>query len=116
MISSDSDSNDISDDNGNADVEDNDVILLNGDRPAVDAAQKLVTDNPLWLFILNCKGKVKGGADRGAVVDYLESLFSLPHCFSKHSNRFEQCSCLVNIRENVAIDLVADHLSKCCFC
>jgi hypothetical protein len=115
-MSSDSDNNGISDDDDNVDAEEDDVILLNGDRLAVNAAQKLVTDNPLRLFTLSCKGKVKGTADRGAVVDYLESLFSLPHCFSKHSNRFEQCSCLINVRENVVIEVIADHLSKCYFC
>ena len=106
-----------SDDNSRNDIDnDDDVILLNADRAQVAAVQKLVSESPLRMFMLNCKGKVKGGSDRDAVVGYLQSLFSLPHCFSKHSNRFEQCSCLYEIRENVEIDIIADRLSKCYSC
>jgi hypothetical protein len=103
-------------DNGDVAGEDNDVILPSANRAEVVAGQKLVTNNPLWMFMQNCKGKVKGSADRGAVIDYLQSLFSLPHCFSKHSNRFEQCSCLYDIQENVVMDIIADCLSECYCC
>ncbi len=47
-MSSDSDNNGISDDDNNVDAEEDDVILLNGDRLAVNAAQKLVTDKTFW--------------------------------------------------------------------
>lgn len=117
-MSSDSSSNNNSDDErDNDDVAvEHDIFILNRNGLAVAAAQKLVSDNPLRSFLQNCKGKVKATADHSAVVDYLESLFLLPQCFSKHSNRFEQCSCLVDIRENIVIEVVADRLSKYCFC
>lgn len=113
----------LSDNHDEDEVPEEDMLLLNEDRARVNAAFKLVTENPLKLFHCNCKGKTKhSDADCHVLVDYLQALFELPNCFSKYSKRFEKCSCLHDIKEDVLLNVVADRLSKsmlcfvCCSC
>ena len=101
-------------DDGASEPESNEdgLIVENGDGESVAAAILLVSQNPLKLFELHCNGKAKGKAECGVLIEYLQSIFALPSCFSKYNRHFTACSCLRNLQENVIFDSIADRLSE----
>jgi hypothetical protein len=88
------------------------------DESAVSAA-KLASSNPLKKVERKSNTKPHLQDEIQAVGQYLESLISITHCFSKHNKKFTSCNCLHHLQHKVCIDSLAARLGtyfSFCFC